>query len=232
MYEDNPFENEVVAKEWINSIENEKGMIREKELFPMLKEWVSENKPKHIVDIGMGQGGCADIAQWSGEVQYVGIEPSLTLVDRAKEKHSKSRRDFIVGNAYKIPLTDNLTDAVFSINVWFHLKDLDTASKELARVLKSAGKFMICTANPDAYTNWRSRFEEGAKEDEEKIDGKVYVPINPLSRNIIFKHSLEKILEAFSKNDLYIDKTITNGIFDTRNGSDTPLFINFFGHKK
>ena len=57
VYEDNPFEDEKIAKEWIHSVENERGMIREKELLPMLRKWVVNIKPKVVVDIGMGQGG-------------------------------------------------------------------------------------------------------------------------------------------------------------------------------
>lgn len=231
-YEDNPFEDEIVAKEWINSVENESGMIREKELIPMIKNWIEEYKPQIIVDIGMGQGSCADIVQWKDDVEYIGIEPSVFLVDRAVERFSKGNRKFIIGNAYSIPVENNLAEAAFAINVWFHLKDLDKASSELSRILKSGGNFLICTANPDAYNNWRSRFEEDVKEDDESIDGKVYVPINPLSRNLFFKHSMKKMLDCFERNNLIIDKTINNGIFDSLNGPEVHLFVNFFGHKK
>ncbi|HEU0081161.1 MAG TPA: class I SAM-dependent methyltransferase [Candidatus Paceibacterota bacterium] len=227
-YEDNPFEDATVAKEWINSIENERGMIREKELLPLIKKWAEEVRPKVLIDIGMGQGGCADYVQLEG-TSYIGVEPSLPLVERAKEKHQKKDREFIVGNAYELPVANGIADAALSINVWFHLRDLDTGSKELSRVLKSGGKFLICTASPDAYEEWDARYDADAKRDGKVIDGRVYVPINPLSRNIFFKHSIEEIMSAFTKNGLVVDKTELNGIFDR---SKIPLFINFFGHKK
>ncbi len=228
-YEDNPFEDEIVAKEWINSIENEKGMIRERELLPLLKKWSEDVQPETIVDIGMGQGGCVDSVQLKNTTRYIGIEPSKILVDRAIEKFSGVNREFVEGNAYHLPVADNVAGAAFSVNVWFHLKDLDTASKELSRVLKPGGKFLICTANPGAYKEWASRFDKDAKVDEKVIDGMVYVPINPLSRNLFFKHTMEEMLDAFTRNNLIVDRTELNGIFDR---STIPLFINFFGHKK
>ncbi len=230
-YEDNPFEDEKVAKEWINSIENEKGMIRERELFPMLSKWAEENDFGTIVDIGMGQGGCADSVQVRKNIKYIGIEPSLPLVNRAIEKHSRENREFVVGSAYDLPLDDGVAGAAFAINVWFHLKNLQAASKELSRILKPGGKFLICTANPEAYDDWKSRFDADAKEDEESIDGRIYVPVNPLSRNLFFKHPMNKIMDAFRDNGLTVDRSKTNGIFDSRNGPIVPLFINFFGHK-
>ncbi|MDX9914128.1 MAG: hypothetical protein RBS77_06130, partial [Candidatus Moranbacteria bacterium] len=40
--EENPFEDEQVAKEWINSVENEKNMGRDKEIYPRLKNWIAQ----------------------------------------------------------------------------------------------------------------------------------------------------------------------------------------------
>ena len=227
-YEDNPFEDGKVAREWINSIENEKGMIRERELFPMLAKWVEEIQPKVVVDIGMGQGSCTDVIQSNESIRYIGVEPSVILVNRAKEKYAKKNREYMVGNAYELPLPNAVADSALAINVWFHLKDLETASRELARVLQPSGKFLICTANPDAYEEWLSRFDKDAKVEGKTIDGKIYVPVNPLSRNLFFRHSMKELLDAFSHNHLSIDRTELNGIFDR---SAIPLFITFFGHK-
>jgi len=223
--EDNPFEDEAISKEWISSVENERGMIREKELYPMIVKWIEKIKPKRIIDIGAGQGGCANIVQLEG-VEYVGVEPSKYLVARAEEINKKENRHFIIGTAYNLPIPDKSFDAAFSVNVWFHLQDLNTASKELARVLLPNGKFFICTANPDAYGVWQQMFDSDAKVDEKIIDGKVNIPVNPLSRNLFFKHSMEETLDAFTNNGLIVDKTETSGVLNEQK----PLFINFFGH--
>lgn len=226
-YEDNPFEDAVVAKEWINSIESD-GVIRNRELLPMLKKWVEEVAPSVIVDIGMGQGGCADSVQSGPQIKYIGIDSSVFLVDRAKEIHAKENREFIVGNAYDLPVQDGIADAALLMNVLFHLKDLATGMKELARVLKEGGGFLICTANPEAYPEWQSRFDKGAKIDDKVIDGKVHVRVNPISRNLFFKHSMGAMMEAFEKSGLQVDRRELKGIYD---GCKAPLFVIFIGHK-
>jgi len=220
----NPFTDRKVAEEWIISIEGEQG-IRSKELYPCLETWAKEVSPRLLVDIGAGQGVCADHVQF-GETYYIGIEPSLYLVERAKNNYNKENREFIIGDAYKLPLEDNVADAILSVNVWFHLKDISLASRELSRVLKTGGKFLVSTANPASHDIWRKMYFD-AVEDEEKIDGKVKVPINPMSRNIFYKHTNVAIREAFEQNGLKVEKEEDIGFL----GEKRPLFINYFGFK-
>ena len=225
---ENPFEDEEIARQWINSVENEKGMIRDNDIYPKLENWTKTFKPKVILDIGSGQGICADHVQ-SGEVRYLGVEPSPVLVERAKELYTKENRDFMVGNAYALPIAAGSVDMAFSVNVWFHLDDLDTPSKELSRVLERGGKFLIITANPKTYDLWRSMYFD-ATEDKKKIDGKVNVPINPMSRNIFYKHTLEEIEAQLTGNGLVISGEEEFGsVFPFR---DRPVFICITGHKK
>ena len=58
--EENPFENAQVAAEWISSIETEKGLIRDKEIYPRLRTW-SQEVDGDIIDIGAGQGIAANV---------------------------------------------------------------------------------------------------------------------------------------------------------------------------
>jgi len=224
----NPFEDIEVAEQWINSVENEKGMIRDKEIYPILKRWAELVNPKTVLDIGAGQGVCADYVQVNGN-KYIGVEPSPILVKRAKELYSKLNREFFIGDAYELPLASKSVDAAFSVNVWFHLENLNLASKELSRILKNSSKFLIITANPNTYDIWRSMYFD-AVEDDKKIDGKVNVPINPMSRNIFYKHDLDEIKKYLIDNDLIIDKIEEFGFissFTTR-----PIFISITGYKK
>lgn len=224
--EDNPFEDERIAKEWINSVEHERGMIRERELYPMLRTWI-ENVPRGtIIDIGAGQGRCSELLHDEGKF-YIGVEPSAYLVERAREKYQREYRQFIIGNAYDLPVPDSSAEAAFSINVWFHLADLDTASKELSRILKSQGRFLVCTANPNAFDVWLGMFEDPYT-DEQKIDGKVCLPVNPLSRNLLFKHRAEDMLVAFARHGLLVEETVVNGLLPEH---AKPLFVSYIGKK-
>lgn len=226
-YEDNPFEDEIIAREWINSVENERGLIRDKETYPLLRRWAEKVRPKVIVEIGSGQGICADKVQLPG-TQYVGVEPSQFLVERARELYPSQDREFTIGNAYTLPLSDEYADAVFSVNVWFHLENLQKASGELARILKPGGNFLISTAHPDSYSVWESFFFD-PKIEGKKIDGKVRVPVNPLSRTVIYKHSLREIEDALTENGLVVEGT--EGFGSIEEYKDKGIFISIFGHK-
>jgi len=227
-YEDNPFEDEVVAREWINSVENERELIRDKETYPLLKQWAKEVHSKVIVEIGSGQGICADKVQLAG-TRYIGIEPSQYLVERARKLYSRSDREFIVGNAYNLPLPDGVADVVFSVNVWFHLEDLETASREMERILQHGGSFLISTANPDVYDIWESLYFSYTKEGK-KIDGKVNIPVNPLTRNTFYEHTLEEIMRPLKVNDLVVEKIKFFGIYPKF--KDAKLFVNITGKKQ
>lgn len=140
--EENPFENRKVAEEWIASVEGEKGLLRDRELYPRLAQWAQQAQPRQIVEIGSGQGICSEHINAS-ESRYVGIEPSQLLVERAQKLYALPNRRFVRGNAYELPIADASTDAAFSVNVWFHLENINQASQELSRILKSGGKFLI-----------------------------------------------------------------------------------------
>ena len=217
--EENPFADEVVAKEWINSVENEQGLIRDNEIYPLLRAWAKNLQAQVIVEIGSGQGICADKVQVTG-TKYMGVEPSSYLVERAKEKYSLENREFVVGNAYELPIESESVDAIFSVGVWFHLEDLQTASTEMHRVLKKGGHFLIVTANPEKNSAWES-FYVGAEKKGNKLVGKVMVPVNPLSKNIFHLHTLEDIRASLLEAGLDIESIDMFG----KSKDNTDLFI-------
>lgn len=225
-FEENPFEDEIVSREWINSVENDKGATRDREIYPRLNSWLMEINPKNVVEIGAGQGICSSkLGEFSGK--YIGIEPSKFLVQRAMELYSQENRNFMLGNAYDLPLQNESCDATFAINVWFHLENLNQAAKELSRVLEKDGHFLIITVNPEEYDEWLSYYEE-TNEDEKKVVGKANVPVNPLSRNIFYKHSAEDLTSSLIQNKLEIDSVENFGL-----GEETrKVFMIIKGHKK
>lgn len=230
MIEENPFENELVAKEWITSVENTEVISKGRThfIYPLLKERTTENSPEVVVEIGAGQGICSDKLGENYQ-KYIGIEPSSFLLNRAIEKYGDEKREFISGNAYKLPLEDNCADFVFSIMVWFHLQDLDTASKELARVLKSGMPFLIVNANPSRYSTWQTFFID-PEVDEEKIVGRITTPGGEMEKNIIYKHSLDSILNTLHNAGLTTDRV--EGFGYAVENNDDGIFIVIEGIKK
>jgi SAM-dependent methyltransferase len=225
--EENPFETPQVAAEWITSVENEKGLLRDNEIYPYLKKWVSKVSPKVLVEIGAGQGICSDKIGDENFTTYIGIEPSVYLVDRALFLYTKPNKKFVVGNAYDLPFKNKQVDAAFSVNVWFHLADIRRAGSELSRILKTKGQFLIITANPKAKNTWESFFLEKEKEGN-KITGKIAVPVNPLSSSVIFEYTLDELTHSLESNSLHITKTDELGRVE---GEPHPLFIAISGER-
>lgn len=228
MREENPFEDPRIAQEWIDwaETENYEG-TRYTEIYPRITKWIQEVKPKVVVDIGAGQG---IVSEHLGidDIQYIGVEPSARLVKRAQELHREKNKKFIVGNAYDLPLPDNSMNAALSVNVWFHLKDVDKASRELARILKPGGKFIIITANPATYNAWKTFFT-GLEEKGIMLTGRITMGGNFLSRNDFYLHSLKEITKALKDNGLAIDETDSFGYKEEY--KDDGLEISFKGHK-
>lgn len=223
--EENPFENEGVELEWINSVENETGRTRDKEIYPRLRQWIAEVKPKILLEIGAGQGICSDHIEIGSNLSYIGLEPSVPLVQRAKELYENKSRNFIVGNAYSLPFKNFSIDAVFSVNVWFHLENIDKAAAEMGRVLKDDGKFLIVTASEIGYHLWDCSYAYYKKEGI-KIEGKLTLPSGDLSRHITYLHPQDKIMKSLNEYGLRVDKVET---FDTVIRKD--MFQVIYGHK-
>lgn len=228
MREENTFEDPVVAKEWIRTIEAEHDFSRDREIYPFLKEWVRTVSPRVLAEIGSGQGICSSKIRIPGK--YIGIEPSRTLVDRAKQRYKSSRKKFLMGNAYKIPLKKHSVDAVFSLGVWFHIKDLAKAHCEIVRTLKPSGELLIITANPDRYGLWEKWFDSPTKHGK-KITGRIKVPTGWLSKNIFYFHKEEEIIGSLKKNGFYIRSIVKFGHGRER-GRDEGAWMAIWGFKK
>lgn len=224
MDEENPFENPEIAAQWATSVEGESGMFRDTAIYPRLASWIGPDFDGTVVEVGSGQGICSTkLNNYKGK--YIGVEPSKPLTERAQQLYPDQNRKFVVGGAYDIPVETESTDAAMSVMVWFHLENIAKASQELARILKPGGKFLIITANMRAKETWKSFFVD-ATQDGNKIVGKVNVPVNPLSKNIIHQHTEEEIVAELQKAGLTISRTEEFGTVD-----ENQLFLLIEGTK-
>src|SRR5688572_12581364 len=142
-------DEEKIALAWMSCIEGDKAQIRETDIYPRLKAWVEKTSPREILELGCGQGVCSEKINLIGR-NYTGLELSALLVHRAQKLYGQANRRFIEGDIYKLPFADDSFDAIFAVSIWHLLKDLGKATKELARVLKPGGSFLIISANPAA----------------------------------------------------------------------------------
>jgi ubiquinone/menaquinone biosynthesis C-methylase UbiE len=94
-------------------------------------------------------------------------------------------------------------DAAFSISVWHLLNDLDMAAKELSRILKAQGHYLIITANPGAYSLWTDIYIN-PKLFGKKFEGKVQLKDGSTMSEVLYLHKLEEIKVSLEANQLKV----------------------------
>ena len=226
--EKNHFEDQETASRWSTWVENETGRSRDREIYPFLYAWTSTHRPQTILDIGSGQGICSSKINLDACGAYIGVEPSVFLVERAQELYTDAKRTFVVGSIYEIPLADKSVDACFSVGVWFHIQDLDRAHKEIARVLKPRGRFLIITASPDAYHVWESYFNNPERTKDGKMtEGRynlssAHTFTNSFIKNTCYWHSKKDILDPLTR---YSFETKEIKQFGLGGGEHRPIWL-------
>lgn len=115
---------------------------------------VKENNPDSILDIATGTGDLAINLAQTNATKIVGLDISSGMLDIGKEKIKRKNLDakieMVLGDSENMPFDDNSFDA---ITVAFGVRNFETLEnglKEILRVLKPGGSFVILeTSMPD-----------------------------------------------------------------------------------
>lgn len=101
-----------------------------------------------VVDIGCGTGSALRYA--SNQVTkgtLIGIDPVPRMLEIAREQtasHAACERiTFYEGSAEKVPVEDSSADFVFAFDSFDHWHDHAQGLKEVRRILKSTGQFVV-----------------------------------------------------------------------------------------
>jgi len=206
----NPFEEQAIAYEWMNFIENTDESLYVDEIFPAIAAWGRRQKGV-LIDVGCGQGNAVHQLVDNETIQYWGIEPSPHLLDRAQELFSRySWCTFECGSFSALPHTDNFFDAGMSINVLSHVSDINASIMELVRVLKVGASVFIVSLNPEQNDFWKERYCNAVKIDN-GIMGTVVTEKSLLHRNTLYPHSPAEWERALQSNKLEIIDRKTYG---------------------
>ncbi len=91
--------------------------------------------------------------------------------------------------------------------MWYYIKDIDKAAKELSRVLKNNSHFLIHTRNPDEMLNW-DQIQEVISEsnDDLRVHSGITIQegVLDLGEYFIPKLSLEDLTNSFVNANLKI----------------------------
>ncbi len=109
---------------------------------------VNSINPENILDIATGTGDLAIMfAENTSANKIIGLDISEGMLNVGKEKVLKKKLDkrieMVVGDSEKLPFTDNYFDAITVSFGVRNFETLETGLKEILRVLKPNGKFVI-----------------------------------------------------------------------------------------
>lgn len=94
-----------------------------------------------VLDLGCGQGATVGYLKDKHNIKAVGIDTSEKLINIAKQRYKNG--DFILGSGENMPFKEESFSGVFAECTLSLMKDLDSTLKEVYRVLKKYGWFVI-----------------------------------------------------------------------------------------
>lgn len=109
-----------------------------------LGRFFQEAKGKKVLDIGSGTGRTLGDLEKAG-AKVVAADISEEMLKIAKKKFSKI--ETVVADIENLPFKENSFDMVTAFFVIVHLKTLKEAFKEVYRVLKPGGSFILSNIN-------------------------------------------------------------------------------------
>jgi ubiquinone/menaquinone biosynthesis C-methylase UbiE len=125
---------------------------------------------KRILDLGCGTGRFSDALAVHFNVEVVGIDPSVKMLERARAKEHMGHVQYQLGSAENISLPSTSVDVIFISMSFHHFVDRALAAQECRRVLRGQGVVCVRTGT------------------REHIQAYPYVPF--------FPSSLSKLLEV------------------------------------
>lgn len=113
---------------------------------------------KVVLDLGCGEGYGAKMLKEAGAKKVIGIDVDREVIGQANKNYSSTKVSFQTGDAQKLTFKDKSFDLVVSLELIEHLPDYRRYLKEVRRVLKPGGVFVLSTPNKDNYRGLTSPF--------------------------------------------------------------------------
>lgn len=101
---------------------------------------------RRVLDIGCGDGQVSRLAARLGAEVVVGVDPTWNQVSVARRRGGGPH--FARAGAAQLPFADGSFDAAVACLVFEHIRDVDAAIAEVARVLAPGGRFCFFLNHP------------------------------------------------------------------------------------
>jgi SAM-dependent methyltransferase len=116
----------------------------EEQILPLAAEELAG--ARSVLDVGCGEGQVARLAAAGGAVHVVGIDPTWNQVVVARQRGGGPV--YARADADSVPFPDGAFDAVVACLVFEHIRAVDAAIAEVARVLRPGGRFCFFLNHP------------------------------------------------------------------------------------
>lgn len=110
-----------------------------------LKEVFDDKDIGKVLDVGTGRGNFVEVLAecFDEKTRLVGIDTYSQAIESAKENFKRENIEFLCMNAANMEFNDNSFDVVCISNTLHHLSNMREVLKEMKRVLKPNGYFII-----------------------------------------------------------------------------------------
>jgi SAM-dependent methyltransferase len=99
-----------------------------------------------LMEIGAGFGRLVDL--YPGYQQIVLLDYSKSMLRQAQDRLGRGGRYiYVVADLYGMPFMDSLFDTTVTVRVLHHVQNIPAAFREIQRVLKSGGAYVLEYAN-------------------------------------------------------------------------------------
>jgi SAM-dependent methyltransferase len=102
---------------------------------------VAEVRPARVLEVGCGPGEMAERIARDLAAAVVAVDVSPRMVELTRSRGVEAR----VGDVQDLPFADESFDCVLAAWMLFHVRDLDRALGEIARVLRPGGRLVAAT---------------------------------------------------------------------------------------
>jgi SAM-dependent methyltransferase len=106
---------------------------------------VAEARPRRVLEVGCGQGWLAERIQQELDCDVVAVDQSEHMVELTRARGVRAE----VADAQELPFADGEFDCVVAAWMLFHVREVDKALAELARVLRPGGRLVAVTNGGD-----------------------------------------------------------------------------------